>query len=401
MNFLILTQYYPPETGAPQNRLQSLAHQLVRNGNDVSILTAMPNYPKMKIFQNYRGKIYCRECIDNIEVFRSYVFISNKKSTLSRLMTYFSFVISSYYYGRRLSESDYIICESPPLFLGITGVFLSKKLKAKLIFNVSDLWPESVEKLGVVRNHKLLKIAYKLESWIYRKSNLVTCQTKGIEKSINSRFPNVDTYWLPNGTDIDVYHKVVSNESWKDKHNLRGKKVFMYAGIIGFAQGLEVIVKAASILKDSHDIAFVIVGDGPEREVLMNLNQSINAGVLFISNIPKKTLLAMMSTVYACIVPLKKIELFKGAVPSKIFDPLSLEVPILLGVQGEAYELFIKKGKCGISFIPEDYQDLSRAAMRLCQNLNLKRELGENGKRYVEENYNRKDIADNFLKTLN
>ena len=170
MKFLILSQYYPPETGAPQNRLHSLALNLVKNGCEVEVLTAMPNYPKMEIFDNYKGLSYFKEDIDGIKVHRSKIYVSKSKGVLKRLLNYFSFVFSSIRVSNKLSKTDYVICESPPLFLGISALFISKKLKAKLIFNVSDLWPESAEKLDIVSNKFSLNLAYKLEEYLYKKS---------------------------------------------------------------------------------------------------------------------------------------------------------------------------------------------------------------------------------------
>ena len=152
MKFLILSQYYPPETGAPQNRLHSLALNLVKNGCEVEVLTAMPNYPKMEVFESYKGLKYSIEYIDSIKVHRSKIYVSKSKGVFKRLLNYFSFVLSSMKSLNKLKKTDYVICESPPLFLGISALYISKKLNAKLIFNVSDLWPESADKLDIVTN---------------------------------------------------------------------------------------------------------------------------------------------------------------------------------------------------------------------------------------------------------
>ena len=170
MKILILTQYYLPETGAPQNRLSSLAANLKKNGNEVELLTALPNYPKYETFPGYKNKLRCREQVDGIAVNRSYIFVSKQKSMLARLTNYFSFTISSYYSASvRLKKFDVIICESPPLFLGITAVLLKRKWKCKLVFNVSDLWPESAEKMNLIKNKWIISRSYKLANWIYKK----------------------------------------------------------------------------------------------------------------------------------------------------------------------------------------------------------------------------------------
>ena len=202
LKLLILSQYFPPEIGAPQNRLFELAVRLQKKGIDVSILTAMPNYPNMEVQDDYKGLNYHYEEMDNLEVYRSSIYVSKNTSILSRLRNYFSFVWSSYKNRKKLeSNFDFILCDSPPLFLGISAYLISKSKKAKLIFNVSDLWPESAEKLGIVNNKFLVKMATYLEEFFYKKSVLITEQTQGIVKNIKDSFTNKNVYWLRNGVD--------------------------------------------------------------------------------------------------------------------------------------------------------------------------------------------------------
>ena len=171
MRFTILTQYYPPETGAPQNRLSDLAMQLRNAGFEVIVITAMPNYPKNEIFKPYKGKLFVAETIQDITIYRSWIFVGKSRSVIPRLLNYFSFVITSFFTGLfKLKKQDFILCESPPLFLGISGLLLSVFKKSKFIFNISDLWPESAEKLGVIKNKRILKLTEKLECYLYRKS---------------------------------------------------------------------------------------------------------------------------------------------------------------------------------------------------------------------------------------
>ncbi|HQQ93095.1 MAG TPA: glycosyltransferase, partial [Bacteroidia bacterium] len=186
MNILILTQYFPPEVGAPQNRLFELSVRLQKLGLSITVLTAMPNYPQMEIYPAYKNRSYMFEEMQGLKVHRSSIYVSRSKGILHRLRNYFSFVISSARTSSKLPPRfDFLICESPPLFLGYSAMYLARKKKAKLIFNVSDLWPESAEKLGVVKNTLLLKMAYRLEARLYRRAALVTGQTQGICQNIH------------------------------------------------------------------------------------------------------------------------------------------------------------------------------------------------------------------------
>lgn len=400
MKYIILTQYYPPETGAPQNRLHSLAKNLVKLGNKVEILTAMPNYPKSEIFPKYKQKKYFFEYIEEIPVHRTWIYVSKKTGIVRRLLNYFSFVFTSVCFSYKLNKADILIVESPPLFLSFSAFIIAKIKGAKIVFNVSDLWPESAEKLGIIKNKFFLWLASLLESFSYKNALLVSGQTKGIVESVSTRFPKVNSTWVPNGIDKNIFDNIVANHSWKKKYSIEDKKIFMYAGIIGHAQGIEVIVKAASAFKNVNEIAFVIVGDGPEKSRLQSLNNDLNAGVVFISNTPKLEVLSWVASAHSYIVPLKKLDLFKGAIPSKLFDPLALGIPIVLGVEGEAHNLFIKENCCGWSFEPENEIDLIKVIKKILISNELVKKYGFSGREYVNQEFNRAQIALKFDKKI-
>lgn len=404
MKLLILSQYFPPEVGAPQNRLFELAVRLNRMGVDVTVLTAMPNYPQMEIHRDYLGKSYVFEEMSGLIVHRSSIYVSKKRDILSRLRNYFSFVISSARIGNRLPGSfDFLLCESPPLFLGYSAMYLAKRKKARLIFNVSDLWPESAEKLGVVNNKLLLSFAYKLEARLYRKSVFVSGQTQGICKNINQRFPEVKTYWLPNGVDLSYYNPSETQAgNWRQKQGFKPDDLlFLYAGIIGLAQGLEVILKAAKSLKGDKNIKFVLMGSGPEKQRLEALKAEwALPNVFFLEAVTKTAMPEVLKSVNASIVPLRKLDLFLGAIPSKIFESLAMELPVLLGVDGEARELFIQQGQCGLYFEPENAAALVSAIRDLTTNPENFTKFGKNGRAYVQRQFDREQIALAFLKEV-
>lgn len=397
MKILILSQYYLPETGAPQNRLSNLAANLKKSGNEVVLLTAMPNYPKYEKFPGYKGKWYCKDNVGGITVNRSYIFVSKRNGLLPRLASYISFTISSYYSACvRLKKFDVIICESPPLFLGITAVLLKRKWKCKLVFNVSDLWPESVEKMNLINNKWLLNRAYKLANWIYKNADLISGQTKGIIDAIKQMQPKQKLFWFPNGVDIDTFKTYTPS-----KNGTNQSFNILYAGIIGHAQGLEVILYAADILKHTAGIQFSIIGDGPVKESLLTLQKELNlSNVTFIGNQPHQKIMEYLEHCDAYVVPLRKLDLFKGAIPSKLFEPLAFGKPILLGVDGEAKQLFIDKAQGGLFFEPENEKELAAAILQLHSNPELAQTLGAKGKDYVTTYFNRQHTAKQFEKEL-
>lgn len=403
MKLLILTQYYPPEIGAPQNRLHELAVRLKKEGVEVHVLTAMPNYPKMEVFEKYKDGSIREEEIEGIKVFRSKIYVSKSKRILPRLLNYFSFVWTSYWRGRKLKDYDFLMVESPPLFLGYSGMKLSRKLKAKMIFNVSDLWPESAEKMGVVNNKQLLGLAYRLEKKCYINAALVTGQTQGIVDNIVDRFPSVKTFWLPNGVDVNFYQpEKIKNGDFRDRAGLKPTDiVFFYGGILGHAQGLSVVLEAAKRVESEEHIKIVLQGAGPEKEELLALKDKLDLkNVVFMPPVEKSQMPEILKSVDVALVPLRKLDIFQGAIPSKIFEALAMKKPLLLGVDGEARNHFIDKAKAGLFFEPENIDDLAEKLIQMSNNSEELMQMGERARSYVTEHFNRDNIAQKFFNVL-
>lgn len=403
MRIIILTQYYPPETGAPQNRLSDLALRLHQSGVEVTVHTAMPNYPLMQKHKGYRWRFYKKEKTDGITIHRSWIYCGTSKRIIPRLFNYFSFVITSVITGIFvLRRSDFLLVESPPLFLGYSAYILSRCKRAKLIFNVSDLWPESAEKLGLVTNRRMLRMAYRLERFCYLKSVLITGQTQGICKSISQRFPGKRVHWLPNGVDMDTFIPGKPDPQWRINNGFSSEDfLVLYAGIIGHAQGLEVILQAAEILKAQKHIHYLILGSGPEKDRLIQVAAEKGiTNVTFLNGVPKKEMPGILASVNAAVVPLKKLELFTGAIPSKIFEALAMEKPILLGVEGEAYDLFVKDAKAALFFEPENAEDLAQQTLHLSQNPPEAAAMGKRGREFAISRFNRSHIAASLKKIM-
>jgi glycosyltransferase involved in cell wall biosynthesis len=407
MKVIFLTQYFPPETGAPQNRLHATARALVERGAEVTVLTAMPNYPEMRIQAAYRGRWHVREEMYGMTVHRAWLFVSQRRSIGWRLLNYFSFVFTALWTGLfRLRRSDVLLVESPPLFLGITAMLLARAKRAKLVFNVSDLWPESAVQLGLVTNTTIISISTWLEELCYRRSALITGQTKGIVADIQRRCPGKQVLWLPNGVDLAAIDQAEgSGDPQQARQRLGmgpGDLVLTYAGIIGHAQGLEVVLQAASLLKERRDIHFLLIGDGPEKQQLQRMRQELAVPqVHFVDRMLRAELLSLLRATDAMVVPLRRNDLFKGAIPSKIFEALALAKPVLLGVEGEAKELFIEQGGAGLAFVPEDPRSLADAVLRYAADRALVEQHGASGARYVREHFDRSAISATLWKAMN
>ena len=390
IRLIIHTQYYPPEIGAPQNRLSELANELTNYGVEVIVLTAMPNYPSGKIYPGYGG-LFRTEYHEKIKIIRCAIIPSQKTSFLPRLVNYFSFVFFSLIIGFLiLPKSDYLLTESPPLFLGITGYLLSKLKNAQWIFNVSDLWPQSAAELGIIKSSSLaFKVSSKLESLFYKHAWLVTGQSKTIIENIRSHFPKTNLYHLSNGVDTTVFPELSQEEHPITK--------IVYAGLHGIAQGLEQIVEAAYVLREE-PVEFVLVGDGPEKQSLIRLkNERQVQNLTFKDPVLKADIPQILSMADVIFVPLK-IQL-TGAVPSKLYETMASAKPVILMAGGEAAEI-VSNAHCGIVIQPGDVPGLVEAIKTLASNRNLRLEMGMAGRKHVDEHFNRHMIAGQFYEML-
>lgn len=398
MHICILTQYYPPEIGAPQARLSELANYLVETGHEVTVLTSMPNYPTGKIFPDYGG-FYKTETLNNVHVIMSYIYPSISLKMIPRLWNYFSFVISSIIVGCfKLPKCDLLITESPPLFLGISGYILSKVKRAKWIFNVSDLWPESAVHLGIVKKGVSLDVAFVLERFCYNKALLITGQSREIVANIFQRFPNVKTYHLSNGVNVDLFSPNNRSDLLRNKLEFGNKCVAMYAGLHGAAQGLEQVLKAAAQLQTNPDLLFVFVGDGSERERLMHKSAELQLNnIRFLNSCSREDMPALLASADIALVPLKKS--LPGAVPSKLYEAMSVGLALLLIAEGEAAQI-VSEAQAGIVTKPGDTQSLIDALLKLSTDPLLRCKFGNHARNAVKLHYNRHTINSDFVKYL-
>lgn len=398
MSLIILTQYYPPEIGAPQRRLAELAERMVKAGHSVTVLTAMPNYPRGKIYEGYGGLVR-RETLNGVRVIRTAIYPTQKASFVHRLTNYFSFVFSSALLGTfLLPRADYLLTESPPLFLGLSGIWLSFIKRARLIFNVSDLWPESAVHLGLVRKGSRI---HKLSSWLerlcYRRAWLVTGQSTSILKDIQDRFPNQRIFLLSNGVDVNKFGPEYATEAARQQLNQDDKCTVLYAGLHGLAQGLQQILDVAELMVNDN-IHFALVGDGPEKPMLIEAahNKSLN-NVTFLDPVPASEVPALLASADVLIITLKSY--IPGAVPSKLYEAMATQKPIIMVASGEPSEI-VERYTVGLTVSPSDIYALKEALTTLLNDPNLRERLGANGRSTAESIFNREKIVSAFIEYL-
>jgi colanic acid biosynthesis glycosyl transferase WcaI len=398
LRLVVLTQYYPPEIGAPQNRLAALVTGLMQAGHKVTVLTAMPNYPTGRYYAGYGG-LFRRERQNGTELVRTFVYPTQSAAIAKRLLCYFTFVFSSVAVGGWfVKEPDYVITESPPLFLGVSGFLLSRWKRARWIFNVSDLWPESAVRLGMLKPGLALHLSEWLEAFCYRRAWLVTGQSAEIIQSINRRFPGVHTFHLPNGVDTQRFSPDRSTAETRSLLRAGSGCVVLYAGLHGLAQGLEQIIEAATRLRDNPGIKFVLVGDGPVKRALVTeaTARGLN-NVTFLDPVPQEQMPALVAAADIVLVPLKTY--IPGAIPSKLYEAMSSGRALIVVASGEPADIVSRHG-AGIVVPPADIQGLVEGLLSLANSPSYREQLGAQARRAAVTHYDRSVSTGGFIRYM-
>ncbi len=401
MKFLILSQFFTPEIGASQVRLAYLCRELAAAGHEVEIVTGMPHHPAGRIFPSYRGRFYLNEDWEGLTIHRVWLYAASG-SNLKRLLSYASFCLTCLWALSRAAKPDYIFVDSPPLFLGVPGWIAAKLWDVPLVFNVADLWPDSVRDLGVMRDGLMVDLAYRLESWIYRNSNAVTAVTEGIRDSLLKikGVPPEKALFLPNGVDTTLLRPSPPDEALKNKLGLAGKKIILYAGNHGYAGAVEQILYAAQILREERSIHFLFVGEGPEKQKLIRMAADLELNnVTFHDQVPLETVPAYVSISEAAVVTLRKSQVMAGARPAKAFVMMAGGKPIVLAAEGEAARLIHAAG-AGIVVPPEDHLALASAIRTLLQYPDIAADMGACGRKFVVSNFQWSSLVRSWIAQL-
>jgi colanic acid biosynthesis glycosyl transferase WcaI len=380
--------------GAPQARLSELAKYFTTRGHEVHVLTAMPNYPQGKTFPGYGG-LFRKEEIDGISVIRTWIYPTKSPNLIKRLMTYLSFTISSLWGGIfALPRVDFLITETPPLFLGISGWLLAKIKRAQWIMNVSDLWPDSAKYVGMMSDRSLAYRALEcLANFLYRKAWLVTGQSSEIVNEVQRHVPSARVHHLSNGADTGLFSPHKKTEEIRQRYLKNGEVGFVYAGLHGLFQGLEQILAAAGRLRE-RPLRFVLVGDGPEKEKLLGKARELDLrNVDFYPPIPHDEMPAVLASFDVAVIPLKSS--IRGAVPSKIYEAMASGIPILLMANGEAGEI-VRRAGAGVTAEPGRIDELIHLVNELAVHGEQRKAMGKAGREAAESNYDRCKIAAKF-----
>ncbi|WP_179133951.1 glycosyltransferase family 4 protein [Halobacillus massiliensis] len=400
MRILFFTHYYEPEVGPATKRIAGLAKNLQELGHEVEIVTGFPNYPSGIKTEEYKRKFYMKEIIGGIKIHRYFIYSSPKKTSFVRLLNYFSLMFSSLLFMFTKGKYDYIIGTSPPLFTALSGYIVSKVKKSKFVFDVRDIWPDIALEMEELDDDSLIfKIMNRISNFLYLKSDLVTVVTNNKELKILSKgIPGEKVRVISNGFDSDVLTQEENLDLVKN-YQIKEKFTLIYAGIIGLAQGLEIIVEAAKKLEKNKDIQFLVIGDGFKRKDLEKSCEALGLNnIHFVGVQLHSSVISVLKNASASIVPLKNDKL-QDSVPTKLLESLGVGCPVILSAEGEAKSI-IEKSKGGLTIKAGDHTALVDAINKIYKDKQLRMDMGENGRRYVNNNFSRFKIANKLSEDL-
>jgi colanic acid biosynthesis glycosyl transferase WcaI len=396
-HWLILTQYYPPEIGAPQIRLQSVAREFQRHGIEVAVLTALPNYPTGRIFPGYEGHWKVKENIDGVLVTRTWVYAGTGKSVPVRLANYLSFTLTAAVTALTGPRPDLMFVEAQPLSLGLIAVLIKWLRKVPYIYNVPDLQVDVARQCSFIKSRVILKLAFQLENLFLREAWRVSTVThRFIEHFRDRGLSREQITFLPNGADTNFLKSRPPSLQLVDRWGLQGKKVFLYVGTHAYYHGLETLIEAATLLRTNSDIVFLMVGEGPERARLKTICMDRKLDNVIFGTSPYEEMDQLYSIAFASIATLRNIEVAKGMRLSKIFPSLSCGVPVIYSGFGEAADL-IRATKCGMVVEPENPALLAQAVRTLVSRPEIRCDLGRSGRTLVECEYSWSAIVQRWL----
>jgi glycosyltransferase involved in cell wall biosynthesis len=383
MHILFLTDNFPPEVNAPASRTFEHCREWVRAGHRVTVITCAPNFPKGKVFDGYRNRFWQKEMMDGIQVIRVWTYITANEGFVKRILDYQSFMVMAILVSPFVRGVDVVVGTSPQLFTVCAAYVVSRLKRIPFVFELRDLWPESIRVVGAIGNSRLLDALERVELFLYHKAARIVSVTHSFKRNLISRGVNANkVIVVTNGVDVSRFRPQPRDEVLAAQLGLQGMFIAGYIGTHGLAHGLETLLEAARRLQDNPnggDVRFLMLGDGANKAKLVEKAQAMGlVNVVFVSSVPKEQVVRYWSLLDVSIIHLKKTELFTTVIPSKLFECMGMGIPVLHGVAGESAEI-VESEECGQVFEPENVDALCAGILMLKQQPALREKLRNNG----------------------
>jgi len=399
--WLIVTQYYHPEPGAPQVRLRALSRELVRRGCEVEVLTALPNYPDGKIWPEYRRKVFVRESVDGISVQRQWLYPATGRRSLARLACYGTFSLGAMLRTPFWRPPDVVFVEAQPVTLALAGYLPWLLRGVPYIYNTPDLQVEIAGEAGWMPLRAVISAAAGMEKRLMKKAFSVSTVTHafidhfaticGIDRSRIT--------FLPNGADVEMLRPLPADTGYATELGVAGKTVFTYAGTHAPYQGLELILEAASRVQDRSDIVFLMVGHGPVRPRLEQQAARMGLKNVLFRESPFAEMARLMSISRAAMATVSNMPAAAKMRLSKVIPPLACGVPVIYAGAGESGAILNESG-CGVVIEDRSADGFAAAVRQLADDPLQARAMGLRGRTLAEREFSWKVIVDRWLNQL-
>ena len=406
MKILFFSHYFPPEVNAPATRTFEHCRRWAAAGHDVTVVTCVPNCPDGVVYEGYQSRFRRQEeTVDGIRVVRAWTFLAPNAGSGRRIANYVSYFLSAVWSALWLEKPDVVIATSPQFFCGWAGVWASRLKRVPFVLEIRDIWPESIAAVGAMKQGKSVQLLEWLEKRMYRAATHIVAVGKGYRDQIIPKVPEMQEHIsvIPNGVDGEVYLPQAADQNFLKQYGLTNKFVCSYVGTIGMAHGLGVVVRAAKRLQeaDRNDIAFMIVGDGATRAALEQQasDEGVEDLVVFTGRLPKEKMPCILASSDCCLIHLRGTKLFATVIPSKIFETMAMQRPMIMGVQGGARDI-VMEARAGVPMTPESDEELTQIVADMADDRKAAAEMGHDARRFVLENYNRNDFAAGYLELL-
>ena len=369
MHILFLTDNFPPEVNAPASRTFEHCHEWVKAGHQVTVITCVPNFPRGRVYKGYRNRLWQTEVMDSIRVIRVWTYIAANRGFIKRILDYVSYMVSATIGSFFVRKPDLVVATSPPLFTAMAGCMVGGMRRIPFIFELRDMWPESIKAVGAMDDSLAIRFFEKIEILLYRKAAKIVSVTESFKNILIQREidPNKIEV-VTNGVDLSRFSPMPKDKNLVREYGLENKFVAGYIGTHGMAHNLETILDAADQIRKTdggNDFRFIFLGDGAKKKALVEQAMRMKLdNVIFVDSVPKEEVVRYWSLLDVSIIHLKKTPLFTTVIPSKLFECMGMGIPILHGVAGESAEI-IEREECGLVFEPENAVELCEKLMTL------------------------------------
>ncbi|MDC1422779.1 glycosyltransferase family 4 protein [Gammaproteobacteria bacterium] len=403
MHILFLTDNFPPEVNAPASRTFEHCREWVKAGHQVTVITGVPNYPKGEVFGGYKNRLWQQETSEDIRVIRVWTYITANEGFARRSLDYLSYMVTGFLASLFVRRVDVVVGTSPQFFTVCAAWVTALCKRVPWVFELRDIWPESIRVVGAMKHRKALAWLEILELFLYRKANAIVSVTHAFRTSLVRRGINADKiHVITNGVDVSRFSPRDKDTDLVTRFGLQGKFVAGYIGTHGLAHALDAVLDAAKFLKTAHDgdrFRFIFLGEGANKQALRKRAEVEGLdNVSFVDSVSKDQVVRYWSLLDASIIHLKKDELFTTVIPSKLFECMGMAIPVLHGVQGESADIVEQEG-VGLLFEPENAEALVFALRRLADDAEFICRFKANGP-LAAQRYDRSALALDMLTVL-